>query len=72
MNLLGDLVRLRRGFSGLAAVRSSKEMCHCTKRTHFDFDYFSIYEAYRQRLASFAERFANGFVFQNEPVLEGI
>ena len=38
------------------------------KRTHFDFDHFPIYEAYRQELTSFAERFANGFVLENEPI----
>jgi hypothetical protein len=32
------------------------------------FDHFSIYGTLAQELTSFAGRFANGFVFQNEPI----
>jgi hypothetical protein len=46
----------------LAPVRSSKEMCHSTKRTHFNFAKFSLYRFYIQKLMPFAGVFANGFV----------
>ena len=46
-----------------------KETCHSTKRTHFVFGEFALYQFYLQQVMPFAEAFANGFVFQNEPIL---
>ena len=42
----------------------AKETCHSTKRTHFIFAYFSVYQFYLQELVSFADAFANGFVLE--------
>jgi hypothetical protein len=66
---LNPLARAEREGNDLLREGCAKEMCHSTKRTHFDFDYFSIYETSAQELTSFAGGFANGFVFQNEPIL---
>src|ERR1017187_4054330 len=49
-------------------AKPAKETCHSTKRTHFVFGYFSAYHSYREKLTQFAVSFANGFVFQNEPI----
>src|ERR1017187_667654 len=51
--------------------RVAKEACHSTKRTHFAFASFLAHHFYLQKLVSFAERFANGFVLENEPVFAG-
>jgi hypothetical protein len=57
----------RKRTAGLSE-RCAKEMCHSAERTHFDFYHLSIYETYLQELMSFAVRFANGFVLENEPI----
>ena len=56
----------------LADVRRAGPIYVSAKRTHFTFDYFSMDHIYSQGLARFVEAFANGFVFQNEPILRGV
>ena len=50
----------------------AKEMCHSTKRTHFGFHQFTMEEIYLQGVVRFAERFANGFVSENEAILSAL
>ena len=59
--------RLQRRF---AFTRVLHETCHSTERTHFKFDDFFMYLRYSQILMTFAAEFANGFVFQNEPIFQ--
>ena len=49
-----------------------KEICHFTKRTHFEFEDFFMYLRYSQTLVTFAEAFANGFVLEKRTHFEAL
>jgi hypothetical protein len=73
----GDATKARQSASAkasarLAAVRSSGPIYVSAKRTHFIFEYFSLYYTYLQRLMPFAAAFANGFVLEKRTHFSGV
>ena len=57
---------------GKAAPQKKGPLYCSAKRTHFTFDDFLMDHISLQRFMFFAVAFANGFVLENEPILEAI